>query len=312
MARHKKTYKRLLGKVKPRAESKTRPGKIKGTRFILEEKIGAGGLCEVYSALDLLRVECGDAITKVAIKRLQPEFAENPAAQRLLAREFCALRHLPHSGVVRVFDLYRENWGLALSMELLEGRDLNEEISEGGVGLGKEALPIISSLFETLVFLHGHNIMHGDIKPANIMRSAERPCVLLDFNTAELASTPGKASSAIGQALCQEIRIQAFSSLHASPERLQGAAPSTADDVFSACCTAYELITGTHPFKRLTATEAQDRRMKPEKNSALEGLYWNALTQGLSFEVSGRPDAAWLLNALRRRGILHKLLFSSS
>lgn len=283
--------------------------KTKDQRFVLEEKIGSGGLCDVYAALDLLRVECGDAVTRVAIKRLLPQYAENQAANRLLAREFSALRHISHQGVVRAFDLHRESWGLSISMELLEGNNLYEDISHKKQGLGSAGTPIAASLFETLSFLHSIGVAHGDIKPANIMCNSLGRAVLLDFGTAESAAVPGTASAAINQGLCHELQIQAFSAIHASPERLEGAAPSAQDDIFSACCTVYEIIEGAHPFKRLAANEAKAENLTPLMPDILKGKRWKLLQAGLDFDPNMRPDAPELLKifADEQSSLLHRL-----
>ena len=76
-------------------------------RFLLEKLLGTGGVCEVYAALDLRRVEYGDATPTVAVKRLRPALADNAQARLTLAQEFCILRHLAHPGVVRTFYLHK-------------------------------------------------------------------------------------------------------------------------------------------------------------------------------------------------------------
>lgn len=294
------------GRQKPR-QNAARTG---GERFILEDKMGSGGLCDVYSALDLLRLECGDSITKVAVKRLQAQYAENAAARRLLAREFFALRCLPHPGVVRVFDLHKCADGLYMSMELLGGRNLHEELATRPAGYGKAGQNMLGNLFATLTFMHGMHLVHGDIKPANIMQEKSGRTVLIDFSTAEAVPEHGQASSALSQGLYQELKVHAFSSIHASPERLAGTLPSRADDIYAACCSAYEIVEGQHPFKRKSALEAQQQKMRPEKMRALGGKPGKMIERGLSFDPAERPSAREFFMLFNNRGSQFERLFN--
>lgn len=215
--------------------------KERAIRFAPEYPLGAGGLCEVFAARDLLCLEHGDGAPLVAVKRLLPEYARDPAALRLLAREFFIARNITHPGVIRVYDLHDEAGALCLSMELLEGRSAYAMLDRYPSGLGAAVYPLARQLFETLAALHHLGIAHGDVKPSNLMLERNNRLVLFDFNTAEAIPRPGRASSPVNQGLRSTLGLAAHSVLHASPERLEGRPPSFADDVFAACCTLYEL-----------------------------------------------------------------------
>lgn len=268
-------------------------------RFVLESRLGVGGLCEVFLALDLNRVACGDSSPKVAIKRILPEYKDNPKAQQLLAKEFFTLRHLIWPGIVRVFDLHKENWGLCISMEYLEGKTAQDHMAQGHYR--DEVCNIAGNLFLSLDFLHKKGIRHGDIKPANICCEKDGRVVLFDFNTAELAAPPGAACAASSQGLMGELDIPACSLLHASPERLSGGPTSREDDIFAASCTLYELASGKHPFKRMTALEAREKGLRPEKPELLSRSQWKLLEKGLSFEAGARPVAAELYQVFKSK-----------
>ncbi len=273
--------------------------KATGIRFLPECSLGSGGLCEVVAARDLLRHEYGDGTPRVAIKRLLPEYARNPAARRLMAREFFIARNLSHPGIVRVFDLHEDHAGPFLSMELLAGKNLYIMQAEQPSGLGAAVIPLAYSLFETLSFLHAAGVAHGDIKPANLIQESNNRLVLLDFNTAEIIPLPGCASSPLCQGLRSNLGQAACSILHASPERLEGRAPSFADDIFAACCTLYELAQGSHPFGRHTSREAQSEGKKPAGMSWRKARKEKILLQGLSYDPMKRPTAAELAEAFR-------------
>lgn len=273
--------------------------KAAGIRFLPECALGSGGLCEVFAARDLLRHEYGDGTPRVAIKRLLPEYACNPAARRLMAREFFIARNLCHPGIIRIFDLHEDQAGPFLSMELLAGKNLYIMQAEHPSGLGAAVIPLAYSLFETLSFLHAAGVAHGDVKPANLIQEGNNRLVLLDFNTAEIIPLPGCASSPICQGLRSSLGQAACSILHASPERLEGHAPSFEDDIFAACCTLYELAEGAHPFGRHTSREAERAGRKPADMSWRKARKEKMLLQGLSYDPVKRPTAAELAEAFR-------------
>ena len=269
------------------------PGTEHNGRFLLQQLLGCGGVCEVYAALDLRRVEWSDASPQVAVKRLLPELTRNYQAQLALAQEFCILRHLVHPGVVRVFDLHNEPFGLCYSMELLQGRNAGE-IRPGDLP-GAALATMAARFFDALAFLHAQGIAHGDIKPANLLlKSGERP-VLIDFNVAAASVRKGGTPAAVG--LRESLRVPAHSLLYSSPERLEGGSPSREDDIFSACCTVHEVFSGAHPFKRLSSTEARQQDMVPGRPSGIPPFLWPMLRRGLAFQAQARPDAASLRRA---------------
>ena len=276
-------------------------------RFLLETLLGAGGICEVHAALDLRRVEWGDANPKVAIKRLRPELNDNTQARLALAQEFCVLRHLAHPGVVRAFDLHREPFGVCFSMELLEGHTLQEEIQRSSAGLGRLAVPLGQAIFDALFFLHGHGVVHGDIKPSNVFLAPEGRIALIDFNVSTATAQIGAACSPITRGLRESLHLPSYSLRYAAPERLRGGNPSAADDVFAACCALYEAVAGSHPFGRRSALEAEQERLAPENPAGMPPKQWGLVRKGLSFEPASRPTAGALRDGFVRQGFLNGL-----
>ena len=279
-------------------------------RFLPEQQLGTGGLCEVYSARDLLRLEYDDGFPHVAVKRLRTTYEQNPMAHRLLAREFFIARNISHPGVVRVFDLHEERGRLCLSMELLTGRNLYAMLGQSPSGLGTAAIPLARQLFRTLALLHELGIAHGDIKPANLMLEKGDRLVLFDFNTAEILSKPGHASSPISQSLRSSLGLAAYSILHASPERLEGNPPSFADDIFAACCTFIELLEGIHPFARHTALEARNSQMPKPRLTIGNTPEGKLLLRGISFNPALRPHAHELEAAFRPKNFAVRCISS--
>ena len=268
---------------------------VGANRFALLSRLGIGGMCEVYLARDLRRVECGDSHPLVAVKGLRPQLAHDRKASLTLAQEFFAMRHLVHPGVARVFDLHRESWGMCFSMELLTGVSLQMLLGSHPAGLGRAAFALAEKMLETLAYLHARGVSHGDIKPANIFLEQEGRTVLIDFNAARVDPRPGSASDSVTRGLHRSSPPLAYSQLHASPECLDGAPPSPQADVFSMCCTVYELLTGEHPFKMLPANVAREERFIPASPACLKDREWRWLKLGLAFDPRRRPDPDRLL-----------------
>lgn len=282
--------------------------RIEGKRFVLEKLLGAGGMCEVYVALDLQRLSWSDRNPRVALKRLLPKLADSQQARLALAQEYFNLRHLSHEGIVRAYDIHEEEWGPCYTMELLEGATLYKKQGDMHYGFGRPGIEIAAKLFSSLAYLHEKGVMHADIKPANVFLAPEGRVVLFDFNVSRVEARPGRASSDISQGMREVLKIQAHSLLHASPERIATGEPSYADDIYSACCTVYECIEGAHPFHRQSSQEAQEKGMKAQKPKSISLMQWNALSRGLSFDPAKRPDADSLRSAFADTTIFTQLL----
>jgi serine/threonine-protein kinase Stk1 len=277
-----------------------------GERFILEKRLGAGGICEVYEATDLRRLEYGDAAPKIALKCLLPEFADNPHARLALVREFFTLQHISSPGVVRVFDLHTESWGPCFSMELLPGHTAREWLHHNNNGAGKTGIKKAAQLLDSLAYMHRLGIVHGDIKPANIFFAPGDRTVLFDFNLARINAPPGNASTALAQGLRTQLRLPAQSMLYASPERLQGFGLSAADDIFALSCAIYEFISGRHPFNRQPANQYTG---KPKRPPHLGWTRWYWIKQGLSFTPALRPSAANMQKAFAADNGFRRLFY---
>jgi serine/threonine-protein kinase Stk1 len=259
-------------------------------------------MCEVFAAKDLRRVEFGDSRPLVALKRLLPEFAGKRQAQLSLAQEFCTLRHLVHPGVVRVYDLHREEWGPCFSMELLEGKSVQTAIDDQRQGLGPAGISQAANIFDALAYLHAVGVRHGDIKPGNVFLEGDGRVVLLDFNISSVSARPGAASGLLGHGLRESPRIPAFSPGHAAPEVMAGGPPSQAADIFSVCCTVYELLAGVHPYRAIPANQAKEQGLVPDRPAWLGRNPWSLLRRGLSFFPQERPDAGELRAAIMGQG----------
>ncbi|MGH8654583.1 MAG: protein kinase domain-containing protein [Gammaproteobacteria bacterium] len=262
-------------------------------RFELIECVGAGGTSTVYKALDR-RQPAVDALDRyIAVKVLNPRFRADPRRLAALQHEVKRYRGLVHPNLVRIYEFYRDDSTAYLTMEYLRGEPLTARIrSESFSGMSaSEALPIINSVGQALAHAHSRGIVHCDFKPANVFLTKAGEVKLIDFWLARpFAPHRGEEKPA---------RVGAISPAYASPEMLEGQEPDPRDDVYSLACTAYELLTGVHPFGYRSAIEAREAGLTVERRKGLSHGQWKALCRALAFDRAQRsPTVDRFLNEL--------------
>jgi len=260
-------------------------------RYKLEGLLGAGGMGMVYRARDLLAEQHGEPEPMVAVKLLRDDVAECPDGAALLYSEYALTRHLPHPGVVRVhgFEVDAASQQAFFSMQLLRGMPLDRLLCEQPLGLAwGELRGIALGLLEVLAFAHGRGVLHGDIKPSNLILG-EHGVQLFDFGL-------GQAMDGVldGLAKLSRQRISAWTPAYAAPELLDGAPLSPASDLFAAACVIYELAGGKQPFGRdgAQAMHAQHAEQPLERPANLPKNVWPALRQALALDPAARQAGA--------------------
>ncbi|MBC8995479.1 MULTISPECIES: serine/threonine-protein kinase [unclassified Pseudomonas] len=260
-------------------------------RYHLERLLGAGGMGAVYRARDLLHEQFGDPDPYIALKILSEEFAESPDASALLYSEFALTRRLRHDNVVRAhtFEVDTDCQRAFITMEYMRGLTLDKLLCERPLGLPwKELRDIVLPLLDTLAYAHRRGVLHGDMKPSNVMLS-EDGLRLFDFGLgqAEEGTLPGLPH------LSRE-RFNAWTPGYAAPELLEGQPLSASADVYGVACVIYELASGKHPFRRLPSTQARDEHLERELQAPqnLPKHCWPALQTALSFDPAARTITA--------------------
>ena len=270
---------------KPRETRYPAVGSVLHDRFVLEERLGSGGMGTVFKALDRNRLGLPAADRHVALKVLREELTTRPEAVHCLTQEFLQTQHLSHPGVINVFDLGTDGGHPYITMELLEGELLSSVLARTApLRLERrDADSILSELGSALAYAHERGIVHADIKPSNIMITERGGLRILDFGAATLLksepwiSEPGQSFNAVTLA-------------YASCERLAGETPDVRDDIFSYACVAYELLAGMHPFGRKSAVEARAQRIPLRPIPGLTRRQWRALAKGLAWDRSMRQE----------------------
>ena len=260
-------------------------------RYRLERLLGAGGMGAVYRARDLLHEQFGDPDPYVALKILSEEFAESPDASALLYSEFALTRRLRHDNVVRAhtFEVDTDCQRAFITMEYMRGLTLDKLLCERPLGLPwKELRDIVLPLLDTLAYAHCRGVLHGDLKPSNVMLS-EDGLRLFDFGLgqAEEGVLPGLPH------LSRE-RFNAWTPGYTAPELLEGQPLSAGADVYGVACVIYELAGGKPPFRRVASTLARDEHLERELHAPknLPKHCWPALRKALSFNAAERSITA--------------------
>ena len=227
-------------------------GTILGDRYEILEKIGTGGMAEVFKGKDhkLNRY--------VAVKVLKEEFRDNDGFVKKFKEEAQAAAGLAHPNIVNVYDVGDENGIYYIVMELVEGITLKNYIERKGRLTIKEATSIAIQVSAGLEVAHNNHIVHRDIKPQNIIISREGKVKVTDFGIAKATTSQTTTSSAMG-------------SVHyASPEQARGGYVDHRSDIYSLGIVMYEMVTGLVPFDGETAVTVavkhlQEQMVPPSK-----------------------------------------------
>ena len=268
-------------------ESPLEPGTIIKERFVLEKRLGEGGMGVVFKARDLRKEEARDRDPYVAIKFLSSEFRRHPEAFMALQRETRRAQTLAHPNVVTVHDFDRDGTLIYMTMEFLEGEPLDRFIQRHPQGLRfKEAWPIIEACSRALAYAHEQGVVHADFKPGNVFVAGERKVKVLDFGIARAVSRHGDDAAAGTR--FDAGALGALTPAYASPEMLLNEQPDPRDDVYALACVSYELMTGRHPFDGQTAVKAAHDGMTVKRVPGMGRRQHRALVRGLAFKQSER------------------------
>ncbi len=284
------TYIASIGAESKRVRGSSDAGRLLKNRFVLEQKIGSGGMADVYKALDLRQQEARDRNPYVAIKILKEDFAKHKDAFISLQREASKTRGMPHKNIMAVYDFDVEGDTVFMAMELLTGEPLDDYLKKHPEGLEREtAWNLTRDICEGLIMAHSKNIVHSDFKPGNIYFTEEKTAKILDFGIARAAENPGESSGG-DETVFDAGSLGALTPTYASYEMLTGQTPTKSDDVYAVALVAYEMFTGKHPYGRTPADKALDRGLVPERIPFMKRRHWKALLKGMAIKNEDRTQ----------------------
>lgn len=283
------TYIASVGPQKSRGNSEA--GRLLKNRFVLEEKVGSGGMGDVYKALDLRQQEAQERNPYIAIKILNESFARHKDAFISLQRETTRTRGIPHPNIMAVYDFDKEGDTVFMSMELLDGKPLDDYLKDHPEGVSvDDAWNIIDGICQGLGRAHGAGIVHSDFKPGNIYYTTDKNCKVFDFGIARAVANPGDIEADGEKTVFDAGSLGALTPAYASYEMLKGLEPTKSDDLYAVALVAYELFTGKHPYNRVPADKALERGLEPEPIPFLKRRHWKALRKALEIKGENRTE----------------------
>lgn len=264
-------------------------GSILKNRFVLKEILGSGGMGTVFRATDLRREEAKDQQSDVALKVLNEEFRDNQELFIALQRETKKSQILAHPNIVNVYDFDRDGSTIFMVMEILNGQTLarfiRETAAQGGIPFEK-AWPVIKGLASALSYAHQKDIIHSDFKPGNVFLTEDGDVKVLDFGIACAAGKSGKRNA--DETVFNARDLGALTPAYASLEMLENQDADPRDDIYALGCVSYELLTGKHPFGKLSAQKAQEVNLQVPPIPGLKRRQWNAINHALTFKREKR------------------------
>ena len=207
--------------------------------YRIVEKIGAGGMGEVYRASD------EHLARDVAIKVLPPGTLLDESARKHFRKEALILSQLNHPSIATIYDFDTQQGVDLLVMEYIPGITLSEKVAVGALP-EKEVLRLGVQLAEGLAAAHEHGIVHRDLKPGNLRLSSDGRLKILDFGLAKLWH-PVTASAATES--LSETQTMAGTLPYMAPEQLLGEEIDARTDIHAAGAVLYEMATGQRPFR---------------------------------------------------------------
>jgi hypothetical protein len=203
-----------------------------GNRYLLQQRLGAGGMGEVWLSVDeVLR-------RTVAVKVMLPSVADDPDFARRFEAEATSMARINHPAVASIHDFGRDQGVLYLVMEFVDGESLAQRLAREGRIAPDETMRLIEQAAIGLQAVHDQGLVHRDIKPANLLVRRNGSVVITDFGIArhEAASRLTVSGAILG------------TPTYLSPEQVRGEPAGPQSDVYSLGLVAYECLAGDKPF----------------------------------------------------------------
>ena len=208
-------------------------GHLLAGRFLLDRRLGEGGMGAVWLARD---EKLGEL---VAVKVIRDALIADPQAIERFKREISAARRVHHPNVVRLHDLGEENGMLFLSMEYVDGESVAERIRRRGPLPFNEVRDLALRVCDALEAAHMAGVVHRDLKPANVLVANGGPVKIIDFGVAKLAQLEGMTAT----------NLILGTPEYMAPEQIRGGSVDARTDLYALGMILHEAIVGRTPFK---------------------------------------------------------------
>lgn len=221
-------------------------GQILNYRYEVLEKVGDGTLFSVYKSRDKVLNRL------VAVKVLSKNLMENKDFAAGISQSYQSIAALAHPNIARVLEADCTENECFIAAEFVHGTNVKDRIRRAGPMSVSLALDIVIPVLEALEYAHANRVVHGDIRPQDIIVSPDGEVKLTDFG---LAPALQKSPAVADMFTMRSIHYQA-------PEVIEGAVPSASSDIYSLGVVLYEMLTGTLPFDGSTAISVALKKMK--------------------------------------------------
>ena len=242
------------------------------SHYRVTEKLGAGGMGEVYRAHDE-RLE-----RDVALKVLPAHTLADETARKRFRNEALALSKLNHPNIATIYDFDTQDGVDFLVMEYVEGTTVSEKLSNGPLP-EKEATKLGRQVADALEEAHEHGVIHRDLKPGNVMVTPKGQAKVLDFGLAKLVR-PVSATT-VTESLT-ELPGVAGTFPYMAPEQLQGQQVDARTDIYALGAVRYQMATGRRPFPEAQAPQLiaaimnESPQLPSGLNSRISARDWRA------------------------------------
>ncbi|HET9328732.1 MAG TPA: protein kinase [Candidatus Eisenbacteria bacterium] len=218
--------------------------------YRLVDKIGAGGMGEVWRAVD---TRLG---REVAVKVVTDRLATDASALARFEREARAVAALSHPNILALYDVGREDGVSYVVTELLRGATLRERLAKGPLAR-REALEAAVQIVKGLAAAHARALVHRDLKPENVFVTDDGVVKILDFGLARFEPRAGEGDDTVSIAVTATVLGEVMGTPgYMSPEQVRGQAADARSDLFAFGAMLYEMLSGQRAFTGQTAVDA--------------------------------------------------------
>ena len=264
-------------------------GRTFNNRYKLIERVGLGGMAEVYRAEDSVLGRT------VAVKVMLPQYAADPTFTKRFRQEAASAANLQSPYIVSIYDWGLDDETYYIVMEFLRGTDLKTAIKERGAINQRKAAEIGSQVAQALSVAHAGGIIHRDIKPQNIMIQPDGNIKVMDFGIARA-----------GDAGLSQTATVLGTAHYVSPEQAQGKELTGASDIYSLGVVLYEATTGKLPFdgqdavsvavKQVNEIPAPPSSINPNIDPTLEAIIMKAMEKDPERRFKDASEMRHVLN----------------
>lgn len=279
------------------------PGSVVKDRYRIVAHLGAGGIGQVFDAIDLTSPVAGES--HVTVKVVAVNLRHEPSALATLETEVRRTQHMVHANIVRLHDIDRHGDRVFIVMESLRGRWLSSLVREArGKGMAQTiAWPIISGIANGLAFAHAHGIVHSDLSPHAVFLCDDGTPKIMGFGLVNALPTSNESLDVL-----DTLTLRAYTEAYAADPWANQGKPHPADDLYPLGVIAYEMLTGSHPFQRCSLAVARQKGLQFAPIAGLNRRAAKLLKRCLSFDRSDRPRNADSFLRHLQPGLLERML----